>query len=104
MTSNAIDDTDTDSAAVFDPLIPTDRDKTPLRWDENPATIAGFLYEVGAHAKRTNTQQSFITNGIVVLKNGQAAIDHADAVQFFHPCTDAGGGGYGSLVAGNGRS
>ena len=73
---------DTDNIKITDPLVPVYPDKTPIIWDDNPATLEGILYEVGQFYERTGLFQMFFKHHAVPLSNGKLAVDSIQAVQF----------------------
>ena len=79
--------------------IPTDIDGNKIEWDDNPAYLAGALYECSLFYERTGLFEALIKDGAVALSNGKLAVDSASAVSFvsgitadaaahdfFHPC------------------
>ena len=47
--SSELDDAPDDTVNTTDPFIVTDKVGNRLRWDENNATIHGYMYEIGEH-------------------------------------------------------
>ena len=51
----------------------TDSSGDPVTLDDNPAHVAGFLYEVSRYFQREGLHSALIRYGAVVLKNGNTA-------------------------------
>ena len=51
----------------------TDSSGDPVTLDDNPAHVAGFLYEVSRYFQREGLHSALIRYGAVVLKNGTRA-------------------------------
>ena len=69
--SNDIDDAPDDTVNTGDPYIVTDKMGNRLRWDENNATIHGFMHEIGEHCYRKQIIVPFFEEGVVPLPNGR---------------------------------
>ena len=54
----------------------TDSLGDPVTLDDNPAHVAGFLYEVSRYFQREGVHSALIRYGAVVLKNGTTAVSH----------------------------
>jgi hypothetical protein len=80
--SSELDDAPDDTVNNTDPFIVTDKMGNRLRWDENNATIHGYMYEIGEHCYRKQILVPFFEEGVVPLPNGRTALDDRDALQF----------------------
>ena len=52
----------------------TDSSGDPVTLDDNPAHVAGFLYEASRYFQREGLHSALIRYGAVVLKNGTTAV------------------------------
>ena len=74
------DDNTTDNTKPYDQ--PTDTTGEVLTWDDNPASLAGILYEASKFYVRKGLYQTLIQHGGVLRSNGKLAVDTANAVHF----------------------
>ena len=54
----------------------------PIRFNSNPATINGIMYEIEKAMKRTGDFRTFLQHRAVELSNGGLAIESSDAIPF----------------------
>ena len=60
----------------------TDSSGDPVTLDDNPAHVAGFLYEVSRYFQREGLHSALIRYGAVVLKNGTTAVSQLNQIPF----------------------
>ena len=74
------DDNNNNNTVLYDQ--PTDNTGEALTWDDNPASLAGILYEAGRFYVRKGLFQTLIQHGGVLRSNGKLAVDSPNAVLF----------------------
>ena len=62
--------------------IPKDRYLEPIRYNSNPATIPGIMYDIHQWIARTGHFKTLLEHRAVALSNGALAIDQTDSIQF----------------------
>ena len=60
----------------------TDSSGDPVTLDDNPAHVAGFLYEASRYFQREGLYSALIRYGAVVLKNGTTAVSQINQIPF----------------------
>ena len=60
----------------------TDSSGDPVTLDDNPAHVAGFLYEVSRYFQREGLHSALIRYGAVVLNNGTTAVSQLNQIPF----------------------
>ena len=76
-------DTDVDNKdTVNSAYIPMTTDKVCIKYNDNPATLAGIKYEVKQFWTRNGHFQEFLISGAVPMRGGKLAVDSANAVLF----------------------
>ena len=60
----------------------TDSSGDPVTLDDNPAHVAGFLYEVSRYFQREGLHSALIRYGAVVLNNGTTAVSKLNQIPF----------------------
>ena len=75
------DDDENNTTVPYD--VPVDITGEPITWDDNPASLAGILYEVGRFYQRKGLFQPLIKFSSVLTSRGKLAVDTADAVFFY---------------------
>ena len=69
---------DTSKLDTTDKSVPTDftcNPPEPIVWDNNKATVLGYLHEWNKFTKRNGHFQTLIADHAVLLSNGKMAID-----------------------------
>ena len=65
-------------------LTPVTSEDDQIIWDNNPATLAGNLYETRMFWQREGLFQDFLLTGAVPMRNGRLAVDSDNAVYFLN--------------------
>lgn len=74
-----------DTPVITDPLIPVNMDGHPLKYDDNPATLAGLKYEFKEWSERTGKYVYYVNHRAVLIKSsGKLAVDSVDAAKFYN--------------------
>ena len=66
------DDDEPSNTTPYD--LPTDNTGQALIWDDNPASLAGILYEASKFYTRKGLYQTLIQHGGVLRSNGKLAV------------------------------
>ena len=73
--SNELDDAPDDTVNTTDPFVVTDKLGNRLIWDENNATIPGFMHEIGEHCYRKQILVPFIQRARLRRPTGRLGRD-----------------------------
>ena len=70
------DDDDNNTTVPYD--FPVDITGEPITWDDNPASLAGILYEASRFYQRKGLYQPLIKFSSVLTSRGKLAVDTVD--------------------------
>jgi len=70
------------SEHTTDIYVPVDSSATPIKWDGNPAKIAGIRFECSQYYKRKGIFGPLLKHRAVLLGNGKIAVPHINTVEF----------------------